>query len=117
MGGSSLSRGQRVECNRSTLIIGTVAVCKHWNVYTNFALWLVDSLTPTRTDQPQSEVTVQMSNVYTRLPCLLVDCLEIVCVDNFVVSDVDVRVITCPGQSCLNCDMSDIVKCRCRDRK
>ena len=109
MGGNDLSRGQRVECNRSTLIIGTVAVCKHWNVYTNVALWLVDSLTPTRTDQPQSEVTVQMSNVYTRIPCLLVDCLEIVCVDTFVVSDVDVRVITCLGQSCLNGDMPDIL--------
>ena len=42
-------------------MIGTVAVCKHGNLYTNFALWLVDSLTPIRTDQPQSEVTVQMS--------------------------------------------------------
>ena len=92
-------------------------MCKHWNVYTKVALWLVDSLTPTRTDQPQSEVTVQMSNVYTRLPCLLVDCLEIVYVKLFVVSDVDVRVLTCPGQSCVNCDMPDIVKCRMSRQK
>ena len=96
-----------VECNRVSIMIGTVAVCKHWNLYTNFALWLVDSLTPTRTDQPQSEVTVQISNVYTGLHCPLLDCLESnitigSCVST-VVSDVHARVVvTFPARGLRN---------------